>query len=142
MVKTHISSGGVIYRISTPSQIEILLLHKKETNTWHLPKGTQENRESLSQTALREVNEETGFQAKIEKYLGKLPSLKENGNPKLTHYYLMKPITKTRDHENKYDKLEWVEIEKAKKMLAKFTEFENEKGIIEIAEKIIKQKLL
>lgn len=142
MNKTHISSGGVIYRISPKKQIEILLLHRKETDSWHLPKGTQEEGEDLVKTALREAREETGLDVDIEKHLGSLPSLKEDGTPKVTHYYLMKPIGKELDifnHEDKYDKVEWLEIKKAKKLLKEFTEFEKEEEIVEKAEKIIKK---
>lgn len=143
MIDTHISRGGVIYKVSENNQIEILLLHKKETDSWHLPKGTQKEGESLTDTVLREVKEETGFQVKIEKYLGNLPSLKEDNSPKLTHYYLMKPIGKELEifnHEEKYDRVEWVEIKKAKKLLSEFKEFEKEEEILEVAEKFIKKK--
>jgi len=144
MAKVHISSGGVIYRITPKKQIEILLLHKKN-GKWHLPKGTQKEGESLEKTVLREVKEETGIEAEIEKYLGKLPSLKEDGSPKITHYFLMKPIGKELDifnHEEKYDKVEWVEIKKANKLLKEFREFEEEKKAVEAAEKIIKKEYL
>jgi len=134
--KTHISSGGVIYRISSKKQIEILLLHKKN-GKWHLPKGTQEKGESLEETALREIREETGFEVKIKKYLGNLSSLKEDKTPKITHYYLIKPVKKFGDREQKYDRVEWVEIEKAKKLLSEFTEFEKEEEIVEVAEKTV-----
>jgi len=145
MDKTHISSGGVIYKVSENDQIEILLLHRKETDSWHLPKGGQEEGEDLIKTAMREVKEETGLDVDIEKYLGTLPSLKEDGAQKLTHYYLMKPIGRELDifnHEEKYDKVEWLEIEKAKKLLSEFKDFEKEEEIIEAAERIIRQKLI
>ena len=138
--RTHISSGGVVYKISDKNQIEILLLHRKETDSWHLPKGTQKEGEDLAKTALREVREETGLDVEIEKYLGKLPSLNEDRESKITHYYLMKPIGRELEifnHEDKYDRVEWMELEKAKKLLSKFKEFEKEEEIIEKAEKII-----
>ncbi len=141
MAKIHISSGGVVYKISEKNQIEILLLHRKETGSWHLPKGTQEDGESLIDTAMREIKEETGLEVEIEKYLGKLISLKEDKTPKITHYFLMKPIGKELDifnHEDKYDKVEWLEIKKVKKLLSEFRDFEREEEIIEVAEKIIK----
>lgn len=141
MEKVHISSGGVIYRISDKNQIEILLLHKKNGSR-HLPKGTQKEGESLEKTALREIKEETGIEAEIEKYLGKLPSLNEDGETKVSHYYLMKPCggkIGIRKDEHNFDKVEWIEIKKAKKLLKKFTEFEKEEKIVEKAEKIIKK---
>jgi len=135
MEKVHISSGGVIYRITPKNKIEILLLHQRISHKWHLPKGTQKHGENLEQTALREVREETGCEVIIEKYLGKLPSFKEDKTPKITHYFLMKVVNgnfngRSDEDKNKYDKIEWVEIEKAKKLLKKFTEFEKEEEIL------------
>jgi len=135
MIKTHISSGGVIYRINPENKIEVLLLHQRVSKKWHLPKGTQEQGEDLEQTALREVREETGYEVEIEKYLGKLSSVKENGTPKITHYFLMKAVNgnsngRSDEDKNKYDKVEWIEIERAKKLLKEFTEFEREEEVI------------
>ena len=146
MTKPHISSGGVIYRILPKNKIEVLLLHQRISRKWHLPKGTHEGQESLEETALREVEEETGLKVEIEKYLGKLPSLKEDGSPKITHYFLMKPGEGNfdgRSHEDKdkYDRVKWVEIEKAKKLLKEFREFEEEKDAVGMAEKAIKEKI-
>lgn len=100
----------------------------------------------MEKTVLREVEEETGLKVEIEKYLGKLPSLKEDGSPKITHYFLMKlgeGDFNKRSHEDKdkYDRVEWVEIEKAKELLSEFREFEEEKDAVEMAEKAIKEKI-
>lgn len=147
MAKIHISSGGVIYRVGPQNKIEILLLHQRISKKWHLPKGTQEGKESLKKTALREVEEETGFKVEIEKYLCKLPSLKEDGSSKITHYFLMKPVEgdfdgRSQEDKNKYDRIEWVEIEKAKKLLSEFKDFEKEEEIVGVAERFIKEKFL
>jgi len=143
MAKIHISSGGVIYRITSKNKIEILLLHKKN-GKWHLPKGTQKEGENLEKTVLREVKEETELETEIGKYLGKLPSLNEDKEAKVTHYYLMKPCggkIGIRKDEHNFDKVEWVEIEKVKQLLREFTEFEKEEKIVGMAEKIIKKEL-
>jgi len=139
--KIHISSGGIIYKIFPNKEIRILLLYRKRTNSWHLPKGTKENKESLEKTALREVTEETGYKVEKEKYLGKLPSFKEDKTPKITHYYLMKPVKRLANHDKEHDRLEWVGIEKAKKLLSQFRKFEKEEEIVEVAEKILKRYL-
>ena len=59
----------------------------------------------------------------------------------------MKPVEgdfdgRSHEDKNKYDRMEWVEIEKAKKLLLlkKFKEFEDEKNAVEAAEKAIKEK--
>ena len=64
-----VSCGGVVI-----FRGKILLLYKNYRNRyegWVLPKGTVEEGEEYSETALREVKEETGATAHIIKYVGK-----------------------------------------------------------------------
>ena len=67
MIKATSSGGVVIFRG------KILLLYKNYKNRydgWVLPKGTVEDGEELSDTAVREVKEETDATASIIKYIG------------------------------------------------------------------------
>jgi len=63
---TH--AGGVVYD-ATGDQVKYLLVrpknHDADENIWVLPKGKIEDGELHQQTALREVREETGVQARI-----------------------------------------------------------------------------
>ena len=64
-----ISCGGVVI-----FRGKILLLYRSYMNKkdgWVLPKGTVEEGEEYTDTALREVLEETGARATIKKYIGK-----------------------------------------------------------------------
>lgn len=65
--------GGVIFRRSEKTkQIEILLIADAK-NRWTIPKGHIEEGESSKETAVREVNEETGLkEMKVIKFLGKI----------------------------------------------------------------------
>ena len=63
------SAGGVVYR-RTERGVEFLLCGRTSERLWALPKGTPEPGESLEQTALREVREETGLGVEIERELG------------------------------------------------------------------------
>lgn len=68
MVEATSCGGVVIFRG------KILLLYKNYKNRyegWVLPKGTVEEGEDHTETALREVREETGVDASIIKYIGK-----------------------------------------------------------------------
>jgi len=53
------SAGGVVFR-KTPSGLEFLLIQDPK-GRWSLPKGHVESGETLEQTALREVSEETNL---------------------------------------------------------------------------------
>lgn len=61
------SAGGVVFR-QNGTQFEILLIADR-FGRWTLPKGKQEHGESDEQTALREINEETGIKGKIHRSL-------------------------------------------------------------------------
>ncbi len=89
MVKATSCGGVVIFRG------KILLLYKNYRNKyegWVLPKGTVEEGELHEQTALREVEEESGAKAKIIKYIGKSNytfSIPGDVVDKDVHWYLM-----------------------------------------------------
>ena len=89
MIEATSCGGVVIFRG------KILLLYKNYRNKyegWVLPKGTVEKGEEHAQTALREVQEETGVQATIIKYIGKSNYTFNTASDvvnKDVHWYLM-----------------------------------------------------
>ncbi len=54
------TAGGVVYRHTDESRLEILLIEDAK-GRWTLPKGHVETGESYRQTASREIREETGL---------------------------------------------------------------------------------
>lgn len=54
------TAGGVVYR-RTNGPIEILMIQDHK-GRWTIPKGHVEKGEKLEETALREINEETGLE--------------------------------------------------------------------------------
>ena len=60
----EVSAGGIVIKNQ-----KVLCL-KKRNGDWVLPKGRIEIGEDKEETALREVFEETGVRAKLEKYIG------------------------------------------------------------------------
>lgn len=89
MIEATSCGGVVIFRG------KILLLYKNYRNKyegWVLPKGTVEEGEEYKETALREVNEESGADAQIIKYVGKSQysfSAQDDTVLKDVHWYLM-----------------------------------------------------
>lgn len=71
------SSGGIVYR-KQKGKIEVLLLeweNAKREREFVLPKGHMENTETAKDTALREINEETGLDIadlEIIKFMSKI----------------------------------------------------------------------
>ncbi|MFA4954494.1 MAG: NUDIX domain-containing protein [Patescibacteria group bacterium] len=59
IVKHEISAGGIIFK-RRGNSIEIFFI-KDPYNRWTFPKGHQERGETLVQTAVREIKEETGL---------------------------------------------------------------------------------
>lgn len=86
-----VSCGGVVI-----FRGKILLLYKNYRGRyegWVLPKGTVEPGEEYTETALREVKEESGVYASIVKYVGKSEytfNVPEDTVDKDVHWYLMR----------------------------------------------------
>ena len=84
------SCGGVVFHKG-----KVLLLYKNQNGRymgWVMPKGTIEPGETFKQTALREVEEETGVAAKIIKNIGKTQYSFRGSTDivcKTVHWYLM-----------------------------------------------------
>ncbi len=89
MIEATSCGGVVIFRG------KILLLYKNYRNKyegWVLPKGTVEQGEEHPQTALREVQEETGVHGTIIRYIGKsnyMFNVAADVVKKDVHWYLM-----------------------------------------------------
>jgi len=118
-----VSAGGVVYRRG-PYGIEIVLCGRSWENLWALPKGTPEPGETLEQTALREVAEETGLGVRIVADLGTIgytfarPSQGVKFD-KTVHHFLMEPdgTGSVTAHDGEYDRVEWFAAEEALRVM-------------------------
>ncbi len=84
----HISAGAIVH--SSTEKKDVLLLHRIHTNTFHLPKGTQQSGETLEETVHREVMEESGVEIEIQNFVSVLQSTFSRDHKiiqKQTHYY-------------------------------------------------------
>ena len=124
-----VSAGGVAFR-HRPDGIEVVLVGRREPERWVLPKGTPNRGESMDQTAVREVSEETGIQVRLIRPLHDIQYwfvLHGVRHYKTVHFYLMEAVggdTSLHDHE--YDVAAWFPIAEAERRLA----FANERMVV------------
>jgi len=93
----EISAGGVVVN-TINGEPRFVVIDRASIRDTSLPKGHQETGESLQQTAIREVLEETGYHAEPVKYLGEFTYEAKNSNEKKTtfitvHWFLMMVIS-------------------------------------------------
>jgi len=81
---------------------------------WSFGKGRPEPGESAEETALREVQEETGWKAEI---IRRLPG-EFLGGSSVNTYFLMRPVEDTGDFGKETSEVRWVSPEEARELLA------------------------
>lgn len=119
-MKKATSSGGVIVKLINNIP-HVLLIQTHSYDDWYLPKGHVENTESLEETAIREIAEETGItNIKIIHKLGQEERYVESLDEyKTIHYFL---VTTPKDSEpketvdNKDCDLKWFPVDQLPKM--------------------------
>ncbi len=94
-VRIETSAGGVVYR-RLGGEVHFLLIRDPYEN-WGLPKGHVERGESVEETALREVREETGIESlDLREPLGTIDWFFREGPDlihKYCHFFLMETAT-------------------------------------------------
>jgi 8-oxo-dGTP pyrophosphatase MutT (NUDIX family) len=135
-VETAVSAGGVVFRHGEEG-IEIVICGRIGDGVWGLPKGTPHDGESLEETAIREVSEETGLEVQIAEKVGVVEYWFARTGVryhKWVHHYLFQATGGDTDsHDLEYDRVEWRPIENALRILT----FKNESDMVEKAREII-----
>ena len=124
-----VGCGGVVIRKNSRGY-EVLSLYRNKPrfgmsgDSYHLPKGTLDNGETLEECALREVLEESGAEAEIITYIGAVTSdlWARNMQYKINytrHFYLMECKKLHSEHDDEHDSVEWLPINTAIKHFKK-----------------------
>jgi 8-oxo-dGTP diphosphatase len=122
MKEEKLAAGGIIVDDSTGVR-RVLLVHRPGYDDWSFPKGKSEAGETVEQTALREVKEETGLRCRIIRELAVTRyryRTRTTGRlrPKSVHYFLMESLTRRiKVPVEEVDSAEWFEIEEAARTL-------------------------
>lgn len=141
-VRAAVSAGGVVYRVRDDGVVELVLVARPSSNLWALPKGTPEPGESIEETAIREVAEETGLQVEIVAPVCSIEySFMLSGEgvrvDKVVHHFLMR----ARDgdvslHDHEYDVVDWFETGEALRRMT----YANERTVVERAAALIEAR--
>ena len=136
------SAGGVVYRqlmrpMAERPSYEVALVGRIKHDLWALPKGTPRAGETPEVTALREVREETGLLTRIVAEIGRIEytfSRKGVRYRKEVLHFLMEVVGgDIADHDEEYDRVEWVPLDEAIQRLT----HENEAEMVRRAESLL-----
>ena len=83
------AAGGVLWRV-VDGRLRVALVHRTKYRDITLPKGKVDPGEMLAQTAVREIQEETGIRAALGVPLGISRYHLPNGREKIVHYWAMR----------------------------------------------------
>jgi len=129
------AAGGVVFKI-TDKKFRVALI--SIGNLWFLPKGLIEPGETVEETALREVKEETGLEGEIVEKLGKISYnfIRDKHYFKTVHFYLLRHIGgSVCNHDSEADRVKWFPISAALLLLT----YRLEKNILEKAGELLKR---
>ncbi len=133
-VREAVSAGGVVYRIRD-GRGEIVLVARPATNLWALPKGTPESGETLEETAIREVGEETGLEVEIVEPLLQIAYTFHLSDgrvqiDKVVHHFLFRVTGgDVARHDHEYDHVGWYGVAEALRLMT----YDNERVVVERA---------
>ena len=138
-VERAVSAGGVVYR-RWDGCIGVVLCGRTKEGIWGLPKGGPNPGESMEETALREVREETGLEVVIQEKIGTIEywfAREGVRYHKFVHHYLMTATGgSVEEHDWEYDRVEWFPVEEACKALS----YRNEVDMVRKAAALIEGK--
>ncbi len=134
---TATSAGGIVVRFDGDRPSLVAGLRRRDGDrhggTWTLPKGTPNPGETIEETAVREVQEETGLRVRV---VAPLPSIEytfiqgDTRIHKTVHYFLMQPVGgDLARHDHEFERVRWVRFEDAGNLLT----FETEQGLVRTA---------
>lgn len=138
-MKFEFSAGGVVYKKEN-SKLLILLAQHGQHHGWVFPKGLigdMREKETKEETAVREVEEETGVVAKLLEPLEPVQywyKWEDELRKKTVYYFIMEYISEDREKkDNEMENVEWLPVEEVEKRLT----YPSDKKVWEQARKFI-----
>jgi len=128
-----VAAGGIVLERRN-GNVRVVLIHRPKYGDWSFPKGKAEPGESVTETALREVKEETGLDCRIVQEFGPVRysyrTTKGNLRPKVVHYFLMEPVGGRLEAPGREaDAAEWCDAAEASRKLT----YERDRALLQEA---------
>ena len=132
------SAGAIVFRYEN-NEIKYLLV-KYGWGHWEFPRGGMEERESLEETARREIEEETGikdvkFIEGFKEWIKFFFKLRDENIMKIATFLLAETQTKEINLSREHDDYIWLNCEEALKKLT----FDNSKEVLKKAHNFISE---
>lgn len=138
-MRFEFSAGGIVYK-KTGGKILILIAQHSQYHGWVFPKGLigdHKKGEKKEETAVREVKEETGIDAKIIKPLTPVTYWYAFENEKIkktVYYFLMEYLSgNIKNHDYEMENVEWIAIDEVYEKLT----YSSDKKVWQSAKKLI-----
>ncbi|MFM1785077.1 MAG: hypothetical protein RLZZ108_101 [Actinomycetota bacterium] len=119
---TVFAAGAICWR-EEKGRLLVAVIHRARYNDWGWPKGKVDPGETLPETAVREIREETGLSIRLGVHLGVQRYDLPNGKDKEVHYWAAK-VTEKALKSSKFKpseevaKVDWLKPEEAAKLLS------------------------
>jgi 8-oxo-dGTP pyrophosphatase MutT (NUDIX family) len=109
--RLEFSAGGLVF----DDDGRVLLIRTRDLRNqpvWTLPKGALNPGETSADAALREVQEETGYQCELVRELTSVTYWFQRGGRRIrktVRWYLMRPLAKVGEHDHEVDEVLWAD---------------------------------
>lgn len=136
--KTTLAAGAVLWRGTLPEPgedttldgVEVACIHRPHYDDWSLAKGKVDPGESLVATAVREIKEETGYDIRLGKLLGKTIYPVKN-TTKVVYYWTGEVTGGEFTPNSEVDEIRWLPLDEAKELLT----YDLDRQVLQKAEK-------
>lgn len=118
MSSTIKASGGIVIRPGKKG-VRVAVVHRPAYDDWTLPKGKGGRGETSQETALREVEEETGLRCRVVAAAGTTEYSVAAGD-KVVDWFVMRPLPNGLGFKpnSETDEVRWVTVAEAKRLLS------------------------
>jgi 8-oxo-dGTP pyrophosphatase MutT (NUDIX family)/phosphohistidine phosphatase SixA len=123
MTDPVLAAGAVCWKITPKGKLRILVVHRTQHKDVSLPKGKLDPGETLPETAVREIAEETGLIVALGAPLGVVEYDLPGGKPKVVYYWAAESdalaiANSTFVSNDEIEQLAWLSLKKARALLS------------------------